>query len=511
MKKNAIVLILIMMFNKIFGIVREMALASMFGTSIVAEAYNIAYSIPVVVFSFVATGITTAYIPVFSRALNNEGDEVAEKFTSNVLNILIVVFAVLTILSQFFTKEIVLLFASGFKDNPELLNLTVSFTKITLFGVIFQGVFSIAQGYLQLKNDFASPGFSYILMNVTLISFIIITGMYNLNPMILGLGIFLSNVLQGLFAYVFARIRGFKHSRTIDFNDKYLHILATMAIPVIIGSSVDVINTMIDKNLASSIIDGGVSTMNYAVRISDSILGLFVTTAATVLFPTLSKYAAEGDYKKLQNVLVKTFNAVNLLVIPASFGLMVFSEPIVKLFYGRGNFSAEAVKLTSQVLFFYSIGTIAIGNRQIVNRVFQSTHDTRTPVLIGFGNVCIKVLLSLMFVYLFNMGLTGLAFATSISGLVTFVVSMYILWKKIGGFNLKLILQVTGKIMFVSIIMSVISRLTYTGLLPSLGNTFALFIGVFIGVIVYLGLLLLMKIDIVDDVILVVKSKLKRN
>lgn len=508
MKKNAIILILVMLFNKLFGIGREMVLASMFGTSITAEAYNIAYSIPITVFSFVATGITTAYIPVFSRALRNEGDEAAERFTSNVLNILIIVFALLAVVSQFFTKEIVLMFASGFKDNPELLSMTISFTKITLFGVVFQGIFAISQGFLQLKNDFFTSGFSYIIMNITLIVFLYVTGNFSLNPILLAVGIFLSNVFQAIFTYIYSRVRGFKHSPIIDFKDEHLRALAIMAVPVILGSSVDVINTMIDKNLASTIMDGGVSTMNYAIKISDSILGLFVSTAATVLFPTLSKYAAEGNFDLLRNTLKKTFNAINLLVIPASFGLMIFSEPIVNLFYGRGKFTPEAVQITAQVLLFYSIGTMAIGNRQIVYRVFHSTQDTRTPVIVGILNVLLKALLSFMLVYSLNMGINGLALATSVAGLVSFVGSLFLLWRKIGGFDVKGIITGTVKITIASIIMAIAARFSYDILITKTGGLVALFLGVAVGVVVYAISIVILRVDVIEDTLTVIKKKL---
>src|SRR5699024_119708 len=137
----------------------------------------------------------------------------------------------------------------------------------------------------------------------------------------------------------------------------------------------------IDKSMASSLVKGIVSALNYADVLNNIGLSLFVTAIITVLFPMLSKEANAEKYVGLKKLMHTNLNIVLLITIPATIGMIVLATPAVKFAYQRGEFGETATIMTSGALVFYSIGLVANGVKSLLTRVFYSLNDTKTPMI----------------------------------------------------------------------------------------------------------------------------------
>lgn len=502
MKKNAIVLILLMVFNKFFGIFRELLLAKYYGATAITDAYITASAIPNSLFSFIAAGITTSFIPIFSKIHKKEGEAKADAFTSNIINILLIVFMGVIILAEIFTEPLVRVFASGF--NADTMALAVSFTRITLLAVFFQAILAVLQGYLQIKERFAAHGISFVIMNIVIVISIMLSK--GSSVYLLAYGVTLSIACQSLFIFFVAKRSGYKHQFKIKIRDEHIKVMLVMAVPVIIGSSIDQVNAIFDKTIASGIIEGGISIVNYSNKISDSIIGLFVSSIITVLFPAMAKFAANGDHEGLKNSISNTLVAVNMIVVPATLGMMVLSQPLVQLFFGRGAFTPEAVALTSNVLVASCLGLVVNANAMILLRVFYSLGDTRRPVVYGAISVASNIVASLIFVQF--MGLPGLTLGTSVSKLVYFILIYYFLYKMIGDFNNKYIFKTVGKLIVAGSIMAVCVYFAYPMISPNFSLVISLVLVVMLGILVYFIVVKFMKIDEFDHAVESVKTKM---
>src|SRR5690606_27767186 len=107
------------------------------------------------------------------------------------------------------------------------------------------------------------------------------------NNNILAIGTLLATISQFLLMIPFIKKGNFKYSLLVNFKDEKLIKTLYMALPVIIGTSVNQINTLVDRTIASSLVIGGISALNYANRLNLFIQGLFVTSIITVLYPTI--------------------------------------------------------------------------------------------------------------------------------------------------------------------------------------------------------------------------------
>jgi len=505
MKRIVFLLMILTILTKSVGFGREIILSYYYGATGISDAYLISFTIPTVIFTFIGVGIQTTYMPIYSDILNKDGIKIANEFTNNVANLLLIISSILIIAVSLFTEPIVKIFASGF--TGETLNLAVSFTRIGIFSIYFIGLLYIFQGYLQLKNNFFIPALIGLPLNFFLIISIILS--YKLDIKILGYGTILGAIAQLVFILPFLYKNDYRHKFKLNICDKNLKRMIYLALPVILGTSVNQINMLVDITIASSVAVGGISALNYAYILITFIQGIFVMSLATVLFATISKLAAEGNLIGLKKSVTEVINVINLLIIPATVGAMIFAEPVVKLLFDRGVFDSQAVSMTSYALFFYSIGMIGFGLREVLARAFYSLQDTKTPMLNAAIGMILNIILNIILSKFLGIG--GIALATSISAIFTACLMFISLRKKIGPFGMKQISISLVKILFASMVMGAFAKLSFNYLTYTLSQNLSLIIAMGVGAVIYFIIICYMKIDDVEVIINAIKRKKKNN
>ena len=505
MKKIVFFLMLLTILTKTLGFLREITLSYYYGVSGITDAYLISLTIPSTIFAFIGIGLVTSYIPMYSSIIKDKSEIVASRFTNNLISIIMIISTIVVVIVVIFTFPIVKLFASGF--SGETLRLSVLFTRIGIVSIYFSGLIFLFNGFLQIKNDFIGPAIVGIPLNLFIILSIIISA--NTNVIILSIGSALAVFIQFLFLLPILRRKGYKYNFVFDLKDSYIKKMIFLSIPVIIGISVNQINIIVDRTLASQIIVGGISALSYANRINLFIQGIFVMSVATVFYPTISKMVVENNKSKLIKTISEAININSLLILPATIGLMVFAMPIVSIIFGRGAFNTDAITMTSSALFFYAIGMVGYGFREILSRIFYAYKDTKTPMI----NAAIAVVMNIILNLLLSkyMGINGLALATSISAIFCTVLLFISLRKKISSFSIKNISISFVKILCASLIMGVISKLFYNLFLFFINKNLSLIFSIVIGFATYLLIIYFMKIDDVRVIMNAVKGKIKRS
>lgn len=424
MKKAAILVMIITLISKTLGFGRDVILSYFYGASYISDAYLISQTIPNVLFGFIGTAIVTAYIPIESKIESSLGIEAGNRYTSNLINIVLVLVLLIFAFSFIFSREIVKVFASGF--HGEMLDMTVSFTRISLFGIFFIALFAIYSGFLQIKGDFLTPAFTGIPFNVVIIASIALSS--KLGTGVLLYGTLIATVFQLIVMFPSAKRLGFRYQKFIDFKDDNIKETLAVMYPVIFGASINQINVLIDRSIASSVSVGGISALNYASKLNLFVQGIFVLSIVSVIYPKMARDSANGNIEGLKRTVTKTIKIICIFVIPTTIIFMVFSESIIKLMFGRGAFDYDAIKMSSSALFFYSIGMVGMGTREVLARAFYSLQDTKTPVINATVGVFINIVLNVILSKYLGVG--GLALATSISALVTAAL-MFVSFKKI--------------------------------------------------------------------------------
>lgn len=505
MKKITLILMILTILTKIIGFFRDVTLSYFYGASNISDAYLISLTIPGTIFAFIGTGIATSFLPMYSKIESESDIETADKFTSNLVNILVVVSSITILLAIIFVEPLVKIFASGFSGDT--LIIAKQFTRITLFGIYFSMLVYLMSAFLRIKENFYQSTIMYIPYSIVIILSIGLSSKYGLY--LLPIGSLIALLSQFLYLLYYIPKTGYKYKLLIDLRDKNIKGLMYLAIPVILGVSVNQINVLVDRTLASQIAIGGIASLTYANRLNLFIQGVFVTSIATVVYPILTKYAVENKTKEFKKMISDTIIGLSILVIPASIGFMSLSKEIVVLLFGRGAFDVNAVTLTSQALLFYSIGMIGYALREILSRVYYSLQDTKTPMINASIGMIINIILNILLSRI--LGISGLALATSISALFTSSLLIFNLRTKIDNFDFSNIFIKITKILLASIVMGIFLIVFKFVVGELFTNTVTLFISILLGVIIYIVIIRFMKIEEIEDIFRLFQSKFKKS
>lgn len=507
--KATIGLMIATIVSKILGFGREIVLGSIYGTSIYSDAYIVSMNIPNVIFVSIGAAIATTFIPLYHENEKNSGKKKSLEFTNNIINIVIVISIIVSIFILIFTEPIVKIFAMGFKD--EALNITVEFTKIMIFGILFIGLTNIFRAFLNIKGEFVIPGLTGLPFNIIIILSIILS--YKTDPVVLAIGTLIAMASECLFQIPSAFKNGYRYVPKINFNDDNLKKIIWLTGPVFIGIGVNQVNAMVDRTLASTLVEGSIAALNYANRLNGFVLGLFITSISSVIYPMLSRLYIEKNLKEFKSTVLASVNIIILIIIPISLGAIVLANPIVSLLFERGAFDNNATQMTSVALVFYSIGMIGFGLRDILGKVFYSLKDTKTPMLNGAMAMVLNIILNIILIR--YMGHEGLAFATSISSIICIVLLFRSLNKKIGYFGQKEIVKILVKSLISAIIMGLLTVVSYNFISSTIGSGFieksiSLALSVGIGAMAYVVLIIVLKVKEVNILTSIIKKKLNK-
>lgn len=490
MGQTTIMLMIVTVVSKIFGFLREAVMASYIGASDLKSIYTTANTLPVVIANFVAVGIISGFIPIYNKAKKEEGEEAAENFTSNILNILMI-FGV-------FAVAFGIVFARPFSKilSPDLsgqsLDLATNYTRIMMFAVFAYLYSAVFRGYLNLKGNFFDPAITGIIMNIIIIAFTILTGITK-NPYMLIIGALLGNTLQYILFPRAARKRGYRHKRILDIHNKYVRSLMLVAIPIILSSAAGEISIIIDNSMASAFFGkASISKLFYSKTMLTMITGIITISITTALFPTIAELGASGQIEKMKKSISSSVVSTMLLVIPASIGMAVLAEPVIAVVFERNAFTREDTIAVAMLVAAYAPNNVFQSMIDVIDRGFYAVGDSKTPVIVVLIQQGLNVIFNLILINFF--GIRGLAYATVLSTAIGTLLMFYQFRKKFGKFNFKSSLLSIVKICIVTAIMSFVAVTSNNFLAAHTSRLIALFGAIILAMIIYAVLILIARI-----------------
>ena len=508
--KSALMIIVFSLVSKILGFLREMLIASKFGSGMQTDTFFIALSATTLIGSFLLNTISTTFIPVISEVEVREGRKGKIEHTNNILNVAVSLSLVIIIIAFIRTPLIVKIFASGFKG--EQFNLAVKLIRIGLPIILFSGLIGVLKGFLESGHRFYTTAIIGFPFNFVYIFYLIfMSSLFKIK------GLMVAAVIA-VFSQLLIQIPelkrvGFKYKFIFDLKDDYIKRILYLSLPVIVGVAINDINVIIDKTLASRLVSGSISALNYANKLNGLVLGVFISAITTVVFPLLAEEFSHDNISGVKNIMAYGVNLILLITIPATVGLVILATPIVQVAFERGAFTPNDTIMTSSALIFYSLGLVASSLRLLITRVYYSLQDTKTPMINGAISVGLNIILNLILIQF--MAHAGLAFATTIANTMATLLLYYNLKNKIGSLGTRRYIINFVKAGLASIVMGFIVYIVYHGLYNFLGvskmaNLISLLSAVGVGVIVYGVLCYIFGIEEVKEIIGQVKDRVMR-
>ena len=506
---SAIIIIIFGLGSKLLGFVRETLIAAKFGSGMETDTFFIALAATTLVTAFISNAITTTFIPILSEIESKEGKEGKIEHINNMMNVVFVITIILVIVGYFLAPLTVKLLAKGFVGDQ--FDMAVKLTRIGLPMILFSGIIGVLTGFLQSEQRFTSSSAVGIPYNFVYIFFLLfLSSIFGIK------GLMVAGVVAVFSKFVIqlpeARSAGYKYELKFDVRDKYIQKALLLSLPVLVGVAIEDLNAIVDKTLASDLISGSISSLNYANKLNGLILGVFIAAITTVIFPLLAKESNSNNIEGMKKIMAKGIDLILIITVPATIGLIVLSTPIIQIAFERGEFDAVATAMTSPALKFYSVGLIAMGLRLLLTRVYYSLQDTKTPMINGAIAVGFNIVLNLILVR--SMAHAGLALATSIAATITSILLLYGLKKKIGALGTRGYIITFLKTGLASLIMGLVSYFIYHGLYGILGvskiyNLISLLVAIIVSIILYIILCYVFNVEEVRDIIHKIKAKLR--
>ncbi len=484
--------------SRVFGLLREIVIAGQFGTSAQMDAYLAAFRLPDLLFYLVAGGaLGSAFLPVFSGYLSRDDMPGAWRLASAVINWVVLVLSVLGVLAAVFAPWLVQMLYGDFSLAQQVL--TVELMRWMLISTVIFGVSGVVMGILNAQQHFFWPALAPVIYNAA-----IILGAWFLGPVwgVRGLTV---GVVLGAVGHLLIQIPGLiwgnqrMHYRPIlAARDSTLHEVGRLMGPRVLGLAAVQLNFMVNAVLAARLTAGSLTALNYGWIIMLLPQGVIAQSVATALFPTLAALAAKNEQTEMRRVFGITLRSMLFLTLPASVGLVILAEPVVRLLLERGAFDAASTQATAWALAFFSLGLVGHAVVEIAARAFYALKNTKTPVSIGVLAMGLNAILSVILMNLFTqlgwMPHSGLALANAIAVTLEMVVLLILLRGPLGGLGMPGLGQSVVKMSLAATGM-VFALLAIKPFLLS-GNTWwGGLAGIVVGGVVYIGLAYLLGVD----------------
>src|SRR5829696_3030589 len=404
--------------SRIVGFVRDVVLSAVLGSGAIADAFIVAFKLPNFFRRLFAEGaFSAAFVPLFSRELQDHGRAEALAFARQAHAALLLVLVPFSIVLMLAMPWVLTLLAPGLRDDAPAFAMAVEFGRIAFPYLLFISLASLYGGVLNSIDRFAHVAATPILLNLALIGAVL-----GLTPLLpnagyaASIGVAIAGLLQWLWLLIACARDDVGMKLVRPRWTARVARLVKLATPVAIGGGVQQISTMLDVVWASLLPVGTISALYYADRIAQLPLGVVGIAIGTALLPLLARQLRAGQAESAMANQNRAIEFGLLLSLPAAVALWLLADPIIRVLFERGQFGPDDTLRTASALAAFVVGLPAFVLVKALTPGFFAREDTRTPLTIAIIAIVVNVALNVFFLYGTSLAQVGIALATSLSG-----------------------------------------------------------------------------------------------
>ncbi len=405
--------------SRILGFVREMLLAAVVGTGPVADAFIVAFRLPNLFRRLFGEGaFNSAFVPLFAKRLEGDGQESARRFSDEAFSGLLVVVLMVSAIGMIVMPWLTLGLAPGFRADPGKLDLAIVLSRITFPYLACMSLVALLSGLLNSVGKFATAAAAPVLLNIVLIAVLSIAALLGLHRsaeagLLLAWGVSIAGFLQlGLLVWAAAK-EGYAPRLVRPRYTDDMRRLVQLGVPGIVSGGITQINIVVGTMIASTQA-AAVSYLYYADRLYQLPLGIVGVAIGVVLLPDLARRLRAADATGAADSQNRSLEFALLLTLPAAVALAAVPFPIIQVLFERGAFTASDTAETARALAAFAVGLPSFVLAKVFSPGYFAREDTRAPMIFGAITVAANVVLSLaLFPHLQHV---GVAAATSIAG-----------------------------------------------------------------------------------------------
>ncbi len=416
---------LMTLLSRVFGLVRDVVIAALFGAGSGADAFFVAFKIPNFFRRLFAEGaFSQAFVPVLSEYRSQQNDREIRALANSVAGVLGCILLVVTVVAIASSSALTWLFAPGFAGDPLKFALASDMLRITFPYLMMISLTAFAGSILNSYGYFAVPAFTPVLLNLVLISAAIWLSPLFSEPVVgLAWGVFIAGMVQLFFQFPFLLKMGLLPRPRLDYRHEGVRRIFKLMLPALFGVSVSQLNLLLDTILASFLQTGSISWLYYSDRLAELPLGVIGIAIATVILPSLSRKHAAQSKEAFSATMDWALRTVILIGVPAATALIVLAEPLVTTLFYYGEMRQFDVLMSAASLRAYALGLLAFMLIKVLAPGYFARQDMHTPVRIGIRAMAANMVFNLLLIW--HLEHVGLALATALSSWL----NAYWLWQ----------------------------------------------------------------------------------
>jgi putative peptidoglycan lipid II flippase len=428
--------------SRVLGMVRVMIFARFMGDSWVAGAFTFAFQIPNLFRRLLGEGaLTAAFIPIFKEKEKKHGDVEMWRAANAVISGLVVTASVLVAVVMVSIATALSVYEFSASTGLMLRLLFLMFPYMLLVCVA-----AALMGMLNARGHFFIPAMGATMLNVVMISSVLfLAPRFGLNVpeegrlpvqiFALAYGVLVAGLAQAAFQVPTLWREGFRFRWVSPWRNETVRLVATRMIPGTIGVAAFQLNVLLVQSLAFWINPQINASFEYAVRLMELPQGMFGVSLATFLLTSLSSLAVDKNYPEFRAQLRHGLSSLLVVNLIAAALLVALAEPIMRLLFERGQFTAAATDRAAFALVCLAPGLVAFSAVNVLARAFFALGDTKTPMKISLACLALNLMLAAILVMPLKQG--GLGVANTVTSVLNAALLLFALRKKLGKLELK--------------------------------------------------------------------------
>jgi putative peptidoglycan lipid II flippase len=458
--------------SRVLGLVREVIAAYYFGATGKINAFTVAFQLPNLVRALVAdAALSSAFVPVFSELLEKGERKRAWRVASSLFWLMLLGLTGLTVVFILIAPWVIDLFGNPGHDKA----LAVGLSRVLFPIVTLLGVSGIVVGILNSYDHFTVPAISPVFWNLAIIAGLAIgvpqAHTMNTKLYVYAVSILIATFIQVLLPIPWLRGRDGRLQLVLDWRDPAVKRVLVLMVPVTLGLGLINVNAVIDTFFASRLIsaDYAPTAIQKAFLVYMLPQGMFSVAIATVLFPSLARFATRGDMDGFRATVSTGLRQIGFLLIPAAVVSAVLAEPIVRILFQRGHFTASQTPGVAHSLAAFSAGLVFNGAMLMLNRAFFSLQSNWIPTAVALGNLFLNGILDYAF---YRFGVWGIPLATAVCNVAGTWALLVLLRRRLGRMHGGAIAQAVARVGVVSAVVAAVAWLVWKPLDSTLGHSF---------------------------------------
>ncbi len=501
--------------SRIVGLVREVVAANYFGVTGPMSSFTIAFQVPNLVRAlFADAALQGAFVPVFTELIETGRKREAVHVASSLFFLITLVLGAITAAFILAAGVVMPIFAPGFSGH--LTDLTVSLSRVLFPIVLLMALTGLMAGMLNSLEHFSVPALAPVAWNVVIIGFLTagrssFGGDQHIDAY--AWGVLAGTIVQFLMPIPWLRHYGVALKPRLDWRNEHVRRVFTLMLPVTISLGVINFDNVINSIFGTLVSKEAPAAIDRAFRIYMLPQGIFSVAIATILFPTLSRYATRRDFDGLRSTMANGVRLIAMMLIPSAVLMIVLAEPITRLIYQRGVFNGHATHLVTTAMVFWALSLPAQGISLLFSRTFFSLQRPWITTAISVANMVVNVALSALLYKPF--GIAGIVLGSVAGTLTMATLQGYQLSRLLHGIEARGSVLAMVRMLGASALLAVVSYGLWYGLDQALGRSLpgqivSLGIGIAAGIGVYVAAIVVLRIQEAQQIRRLVASRFGR-